>query len=144
MLRFILGIQMIEVSKEHIEAMHRRQELVAVAEMVLAELTGRVTLRLEQLGDCRIFLRQPLLCRRQSDFQQPRAQWRLSGDERGAAGCTGLLAVIISEDRAFVGNAVDVRSAVAHLAAIVGADIPVADIVSHDDEDVWLLRWLLR
>jgi hypothetical protein len=67
----------------------------------------------------------------------------LSGDECGAAGCTRLLAVIIGEDRAFVGNAVDVRGAVTHLAAIVGADIPVADIVSHNDEDVRLLRLLL-
>src|SRR5262249_42922738 len=35
-LRLILGIQMIEVAEEHVEAVHRRQELVAVAEMILA------------------------------------------------------------------------------------------------------------
>jgi hypothetical protein len=47
MLRFILGIQVIEISEEHVEAVHRRQELVAIAEVVLAELTRGVALWLE-------------------------------------------------------------------------------------------------
>ena len=56
MFRFIFGIQMIEVAEEFVEAVHRRQEFVAVAEMVLAELPGRIALRLEQFGDGRIFV----------------------------------------------------------------------------------------
>ena len=66
----------------------------------------------------------------------------LAGDERGAPGGAGLLAVVVGEDRAFVGDAVDVGRAIAHHAAVVGADVPVADVVAHDDEDVRLL--LLR
>jgi hypothetical protein len=50
-----------------------------------------------------------------------------------------LLAVIVCEDRPFVGDAVDVGGAIAHLAAVIGANVPIADIVGHDDEDVWLL-----
>ena len=49
-----------------------------------------------------------------------------------------LLAVIVGEQRALVGDAVDVGRAVAHHAAVVGADVPVADVVAHDDEDVRL------
>src|SRR5262249_35575807 len=40
MLGLVLGVQVIEVAEEHVEAMHGRQELVAVTEMVLAELSG--------------------------------------------------------------------------------------------------------
>ena len=63
----------------------------------------------------------------------------LAGDEGGAAGGAGLLGVEVGEDRAFVGDAVDVGRAVAHHAAVVGADVPVADVVAQDDEDVRLL-----
>jgi hypothetical protein len=59
-LGLLLGVEVIEVAEEHVEAVHGRQELVAVAEMVLAELAGRVALRLEQLGNRRVLLRQPL------------------------------------------------------------------------------------
>ena len=142
MLGLILGVQVVEVAEELVEAVNGRQEFVAIAEMVLAELSGGVALRLEQLGNGRVLLRQPLFRRRQSDFQESCAQRTLSGDERGAAGGAGLLAVIVGEDRALVGDAVDVGRAITHLAAVVGADVPVADVVAHDDEDVRLL--LLR
>jgi xanthosine utilization system XapX-like protein len=56
-LGFLLGVQVIEVAEEHVEAVHRWQEFVAVAEMVLAELPSRVALRLEQLGNGRVLLR---------------------------------------------------------------------------------------
>ena len=46
---------MIEVAEKFVEAVHRRQVLVAVAEVVLADLAGRVAERLEQFGDGRIF-----------------------------------------------------------------------------------------
>ena len=57
MLRLVFGIQVIEVAEELVEAVHRGQEFVAVAEMVLAELPGRVALRLEQFGNGRILWR---------------------------------------------------------------------------------------
>ena len=68
-LGLLLGVQVIEVAEEHVEAVHGRQEFVAVAEMVLAELSGRIALRLEQFGNGRIFFRQPLLRRGQANFQ---------------------------------------------------------------------------
>src|SRR5262245_60967912 len=50
-LGLFFGIQMIKVAEELIQPMHRRQELVAVAEMVLAELTGGIAERLQSLRD---------------------------------------------------------------------------------------------
>src|ERR1043166_1368245 len=107
-----------------------------------AELPGGVALGLEQLGDCRVFLGQPLLRRGQADLQQPGAQRALPGDERGATRGAGLLAIVVGEERTFCGDATDIGRAIAHLAAVVGADVPVADVIAHDHEDVRLL--LLR
>ncbi len=55
-LGLFLGVQMIEVAVEFVEAMSRRQEFVFVAQMVLAELAGCVALRFEKLGNRRVFL----------------------------------------------------------------------------------------
>ena len=58
-LRVLLGVQVVEVPEELVEAVHRRQELVLVPEVVLAELAGRIAVLLEQLGDGRILGLQP-------------------------------------------------------------------------------------
>jgi hypothetical protein len=47
------------------------------------------------------------------------------------------LGVVIHEDHPFPADAVDVRRAAAHHAAMVGTDIPDADVVAPDDQDVW-------
>jgi hypothetical protein len=44
--------------------------------------------------------------------------------------------VMIDEQQAFLGDSVDVRRAASHHAAVIGADVPDADIVAHDEEDV--------
>ena len=45
-------VQVIEIAKEFIEAVYRRQELVFVAKVILAELAGGVPHGLERCGDC--------------------------------------------------------------------------------------------
>jgi len=45
---------MIEITKELVEAVHRGQMLVAVAEMVLAELAGGVAERFRDVRNARI------------------------------------------------------------------------------------------
>ena len=40
--RLLLGVEMVEIAEELVEAVHGRQRLVAVADMVLAELSGGV------------------------------------------------------------------------------------------------------
>ena len=51
MRRVFHRIEVIEVAEELVEAVDGGQELVAVAEMVLAELAGGVALRFERRGD---------------------------------------------------------------------------------------------
>jgi hypothetical protein len=47
-LGLLLGVEVVEVAEELVEAMDRGQELVPVAEVVLAELPGGVAQRLER------------------------------------------------------------------------------------------------
>src|SRR4051794_21402601 len=46
--RLLLGIEVIEIAEKLIEPVHRRQELVFISKVVLAELAIRVTQRLQQ------------------------------------------------------------------------------------------------
>ena len=137
-LRLLLGVQVVEVAEELLEAVVGRQHLVAVAEVVLAELAGDVAERAEQPGDRRVLDLHALGRAGQADLGQPGADRRLAGDEGGAAGGAALLAVPVGEERALLGDAVDVGRAVAHHAVVVGADVELADVVAPDDQDVRL------
>src|SRR5258708_2125720 len=114
--------------------MDRRQEFVAVAEVVLAELRRRVALWLEQFGDGRIFVGQPLFRRRQSHFQEAGPQWALAGDERGTTGGARLLAVIVGEYRPFGGDPVGVGRGVAPHAAGAGTGVSLFGVIGPDGE----------
>lgn len=48
--RLLFGIEVIEIAEEFITSVHGRQEFIAVAKMILAELTGSVAVRLEQFS----------------------------------------------------------------------------------------------
>ncbi len=50
-LGLLLRVQVIQVAEELVESMDRRQVLVAIAQVVLAELSGRVALVLQDAGD---------------------------------------------------------------------------------------------
>jgi hypothetical protein len=54
LLRLLLGVQVVQVAVELVEAVHGREELVAIAQMVLPNLGSHVTLRFEQVGQGRI------------------------------------------------------------------------------------------
>ena len=137
-LRLLLGVEVIEIAEELVEAVHGRQVFVPIAEMVLAELAGGVAERLEQFGDGRVFLLQADRRAGHADLGQAGADRVLPGDEAGAAGGAALLAVVVGERHAFFGDAVDVRGPVAHHAAAVVADVPHADVVAPENEDVRL------
>ena len=124
--------------------LHGGQCLVRVAEMILAELGGHVALRLEELGYRDIPRLQAFLCARQANLEQAGPKARLAGDEGPAAGGATLLAVPVGEHRAFFGDAVNIGGLVAHHAVVVGAGIPVADVVSPDDEDIGFSPWACR
>ena len=138
-LRFLLGIQMIQVAEKLIETVHRRQHLVAVAEVVLAELTRQIALSSEQSGDGRVFLLHAFGCPGQADFGEAGANGGLPGDEGGPAGGAALLTVPVGEQRTAQSNAVDIGRLVAHHATIVGAEVELADVIAPDHEDVGLL-----
>ena len=140
-LRLFLGVEMVEVAVELIKAVNGGQELVAVAQVVLAELTGDVALRLEQFGNGRIFGLQAEIGAGQADLGQTGADRVLTGDEGGAAGGAALLGVVVGEFDAFFGDAVDVGRAIAHRAAIVVADVVPADVIAPEDENVGFSVW---
>ena len=131
-----LRVEVIEVAEELVEAVHRRQILILVAEMVLAELPRGVAERLEQLRDRRVFRAEADVGAGHADLGEAGADRVLAGDEGRASGGAALLAVIVGEGDAFVGDAVDVGRAVAHLSAAVVADIPPADVVAPENEDI--------
>lgn len=107
--------------------------------MVLAELTGRVTKRLEHLGDRRILRLQADIGTRHTHLGQARADRVLSRDKGCAPRRAALLPVIVSEGYALGRDAVDVRCPVAHLPAAVEADVPPADVIAKENQDVRLL-----
>ena len=138
LLRFFLGVEVIEVAEELVEPVHRRQVLVQVAEVVLAELAGGVAERLEQFGDRRILSGPADVGAGYTDLAHPGAVHALPADERGAARRAALLAVGIGEPHALVGDAVDVRRAIAHQAVAVTTQIADPDVVAPEHQDVRL------
>ncbi len=137
-LRLFLGVEVVEVAEELIEAVHGRQRGVAIADVVLAELAGDIAEVLEQAADRGIELAHAHRRTGEADLAQSASHDVLAGEERRAAGRAGLLAVVVLEFDAFLGDAVDVRGLVAHQAIGVGADVGDADVVAPDDEDVRL------
>ena len=142
--RLFLGVEVVKVAVELVKAVHGGQVLVAVAQVILAELAGGIALCLQQLGNRRVFLLQPYRSARQADLGQAGAQAGLAGDERRPAGGAALLGIVVGEHHAFLGDAVDVGRLVAHQALRVGADIGLPDVIAPDDDDVGPLRLLLR
>ena len=62
---------MVEVAEELVEAVLGRQILVAVAEMVLAELAGGIAERLQRLGDGDVAVLQPDRRAGDADLERP-------------------------------------------------------------------------
>ena len=54
-LRFFFGVEVVEITEKLVEAVVGGKKLVLIAQVVLAELSGRITKRLEEFGNSRIF-----------------------------------------------------------------------------------------
>ncbi len=141
-LRLFLGIEVVEIAEELVEAVHGRQMLVAVPEVVFAELAGDVALLLQQVRDGRRPVGDAVIAAGHADGQQASAKRMLPENERRAPRRAALLRISIGEQRAFLCDAVNVRRAIAHDAMVIGADVVHANIVAPEDEDVGFL--LLR
>ena len=57
-------------------------------------------------------------------------------------GRAALLGVVVGEHRAFLADLVDVGRLSDHQAAMIDARLHPADVVAHDEEDVWFLLLL--
>ena len=125
-----LRVQVIEIAEEFVEPMYGRQEFVAVAQMVLAELAGGVAQRLEQFGDGRVCLLQADRGAGHADLGQTRADRVLASDKARAAGGAALLGIVVGEGDPFVRDTVNVRCAVAHHAEAEATDVPHSDIIA--------------
>ena len=122
-LGLLLGVQVIQVAEELVEPMHRGQMLVAVTEVVLAELAGAIAERLEHLGDGDVLGLEAELRAREDQPWSAGAEAALPGNERRPASGAALLRVVIGEDHALVRDPVDVRRLVAHHALGVAAQV---------------------
>ena len=80
-LRFFFRVQVIEVSKKLVEPVNRRQELIPVAQVVLANLGRRITFGLEQFSQGGVFGLQPEIRARYTDFCEACTNRALAGDE---------------------------------------------------------------
>ncbi|MOA06892.1 hypothetical protein D3C78_1265590 [compost metagenome] len=117
-----------------------RQVLVAVAQVVLAELAGGIAVGLERLGDGHIAGLQAYRNTRHADLGQACTQDRLAGNEGGASRCAAVLRVVIGEHHAFLGKTIDVRRRVADHTERIGADVGLANVIAENHQDVRLVR----
>ena len=131
-------IEVIEVAEELVEAVDGRQELVEIAEVVLAELAGGVSHGLQHRRDGHCLRRNADGRTGLADSGHAGADRQLAGDELRPPRRAARLGVVVGEQRAFGGELVDVRRPPGHQAAVIGADVPHADIVAHDEDDVRL------
>ena len=136
LLGLLLGVQVVEIAEELVEAVNGRQVLVAVAQMVLAELARGVALLLEERGDRHVPGLKTLRGARHPDLAEARANGALAGDEGRASRRAALIGIHVGEHHAFLGEAVDIGRLVAHQPEVVGADVGFADVVAPDDDDV--------
>src|SRR5204863_9082533 len=143
-LRLLLGVQVIQIAEELVEAMYGRQVFVAVTEVVLPELAGCIAERLEQLGDRRILRLEAHRRARHSDLGEARTDRVLPRDEAGTASRAALLAVVVGESDALLRDAIDVRRAITHHATTEVADVPDADVIAPENHDVRFLRCHVR
>ena len=116
-----------------------RQEFIAVAQMVLAELSRGVAERLQRLRNGDVPRLQSHRSPRHTHLGQSGAEGALTGDERRAAGRAAILRVVVGEQHAFFGDAVNVGRFKAHDPHAVGADVRLADVIAKDHKNVRLL-----
>ena len=119
--------------------------------MVLAELAGGVAHPLQRSGNRHRLRGYPDGCAGLAHRGHACADRQFTGDEVGAACRAARLGVVVGEQHAFGGELVEIRRPAGHQTTVIGAEIPHADVVTHDDDDVrplpgWRGRrcWLLR
>ena len=129
---------MVEIAVKLVKTVHRRQKLIAVAQVVFAKLAGAVTERLKDFGQGGVLFLEPQRRAGNADGSHAGANRVLTSNERRTPGGTARVRVVIGEQHALLGDAIDVRR-VAHHAVRVGADVPHADVVAKNNKDIGFL-----
>src|SRR5260370_22923936 len=96
-----------------VEAMLDRIGLGLIAEVPFTGEVRRVAVLLEELGDRRRLLAEAVLVTRGNHDRERRADRNTPGHERGAARRAACLTIPAGEDRAFLGNLIDIRCGMA-------------------------------
>src|SRR5438552_14424949 len=139
MRRIFHCIQVIEVAEELVEPVNGGQELIEIAEVILAELPGGVALRFERGGNRAGFRRDTDLGTGLADRGHARADGQFAHDEVRATRRATRLGVIVGEEHAFLGELIEVRRLAGPHAPMVGADVPHPNVIAHDEDDVWFV-----
>src|SRR5205809_4864718 len=107
--------------------------------MVLTELAGSIALRLQRGSNRASLSWYPNLCTCLADGGHTRADGQLAHNEVGSTCRATRLSIIVGEQHSFLGHLVEVGRSPRHQAAMVGANIPHADIIAHDEQDIGFL-----
>src|SRR5262245_64541902 len=99
--------------------MNRRQKLIQIAEVVLAELPGGVAETLHEIANARVFLLQADWGAGDSNLGKSGANWGLPADECGSSGRARILTIPVCESRSFPPNSVNVGRLIGHDALVI-------------------------
>ena len=119
--------------------MRRRQRIGMVAQMVLAELAGVVAEIEQELGERGRAGSQVRWAAGQLRRDHAGTQRGHAGEESVAPGRAALLGVVAHELGALIGNAINVRRFAETQTSLVADDLHPADVIAHDEQDVWFL-----
>ena len=97
--------------------------------MVLAELAGRIALRLQHSGEGDGLVRNADIGTCLADGGETRADRQLAGDEIRPPRRAARLGVIVGEHHALVSQLVEVWGLAGHDAAMIGANVEPANVV---------------
>src|SRR5438552_12648779 len=107
MRRIFHRVEVIEVAEEFIEPMDSGQELIEIAEMVLAELAGRVALRFERGSYGASLSWYADLGTRLADRGHARANRKFAHDEVRPTRRATCLSVIVSEQHSILSHLIE-------------------------------------
>src|SRR5262249_12760415 len=129
-------IEVIEIPEELIEAVQRRQELIEVAQMVLAELAGGVTHGFQHGGNSRRGIRHADRRASLTDSSQSSADREFAGDEVRTTRRAARFGIIIGTSDRLRRQPIEVGGSTSNYSWIVDADVCPADVVPHDEDNV--------
>src|SRR5271165_5242857 len=138
------GVQVVQIAEILVEPVYRRQKLIQVAEVVLAELPRLVALLLEGGGYGRGLRGKAYVGTGLPDGRHTRADRQLAGDEVRPPRRATRLGVIVSEPHALRGQLIEIRRLARHYALVIRTDVEPADVIAHNDDDIGFLVRRLR